>query len=212
MTEARITWQFPEGQQHELTLNKELTIIGRGRDCDIVLLDERVSRQHTEIHFDGDAYLVSDLGSFNGTMINGELIGDTRPLENGAQLQIGPVLLRFAWAAVPEEEPGSTLVVPESDLLAFLETHDGTRFELKKEKNTIGRNQGWDICLGDRAVSRPHAEITRQGTSFTLTDSGSANGTVVNGQTITKPLALEDGDTILFGEHPLIFKIEKSQA
>ncbi len=211
MSAARITWQFPEGQQHELTLTKELTVIGRGRDCDIALLDERVSRQHTEIHFDGDAYLVSDLGSFNGTILNGEMIGDTRPLEHGDQLQVGPVLLRFELAAVPKEAPRSTLVVPDSDIRAFLETHDGTRFALNKAKSTIGRGQGWDICLNDRAVSRPHAEITRQEDGFTLTDLGSANGTVVNGQLITESQVLEDGDTILFGEHPLVFKLEKSQ-
>ncbi len=211
MTEARITWQFPEGQRHELTLTNELAVIGRGRDCDIVLLDERVSRQHTEIHFDGDTYLVSDLGSFNGTMINGKLLGDTRPLKHGDQLQIGPVLLRFAWAAALEDEPSSTLVVPESDLQSFLETHEGTRFKLTKEKSTVGRGQGWDICLNDRAVSRPHAEITRQEDGLVLIDLDSANGTMVNGQLISEPQPLEDGDIIIFGEHPITFKLDKSQ-
>ena len=211
MTEARITWQFPEGQRHELTLTNELAVIGRGRDCDIILLDERVSRQHAEIHFDGDAYLVSDLGSFNGTILNGEMLGDTRPLGDGDQLQIGPVILKFALATALDETPRSTLVVPESNLQAFLITHEGTRFELTKEKNTIGRGQGWDICLNDRAVSRPHAEIIRQEDGFNLTDLDSANGTMINGQLIFESTFLEDGDTILFGEHPLVFKIEKSQ-
>ncbi len=211
MTEARITWQFPEGQAHELALVDEITTIGRGRDCDVVLLDERVSRQHTEIYYDGENYFVSDLGSFNGTVLNGEMLGDTRPLEHGDQLQIGPVGLRFELVAVPEGKPRSTLVVPESTLQAFLETHDGTRFELAKSKTTIGRGQGWDIPLHDRAISRPHAEITRQEERFTLTDLGSANGTLVNGQLVTEPQTIEDGDMILFGEHPLIFKVEKIQ-
>ncbi len=212
MTTARIFWQFPEGQSHELVLVNEITTIGRGRDCDIVLLDERVSRQHTEIYFDGESFLVSDLGSFNGTSLNGEVIGDTRSLEHGDQLQIGPVGLRFELAAIPEKKQRSTLVVPESSLRASLQTHDGTRFKLIKERSRIGRGQGWDICLQDRAVSRPHAEITRQDDIFILTDLSSANGTIVNGQLISEPQALEDGDMILFGEHPLIFKIEKSQA
>ena len=137
MTEARIIWHFPEDQQHESPLTKEITVIGRGRDCDISILDERISRQHTEIHFDGEAYLVSDLGSFNGTHLNGELLGDTRPLEDGDQLQIGPIGLRFKLAAVPEQAPRSTLVVPEASLQASLIAHDGTRFELVKGKITI---------------------------------------------------------------------------
>jgi len=214
MTKARIIWQFPEDQAHELDLVNEITTIGRGRDCDIVLLDERVSRQHTEIYFDGESYLISDLGSFNGTSLNGKVIGDTRSLEHGDQLQIGPVGLRFELATIPEDAyaPRSTLVVPESSLRASLQTHDGTRFKLIKERSSIGRGQGWDICLQDRAVSRPHAEITRQDDRFLLTDLSSANGTVVNGQLISEPQVLEDGDMILFGERPLIFKIEKSQA
>lgn len=209
MTQARLTWTFPEGQEHELALTNEITTIGRGRDCDIVLLDERVSRQHTEIYFDGEQYLVSDLGSFNGTVLNGEMLGDARPLEHGDQLQIGPVSLRFELSAVSEAIPRSTLVVPDSSLLATLTTHDGTRFELVKENNTVGRGQGWDIRLTDRAISRPHAEISRRGDDFILTDLGSANGTVLNGQLVTEPLQLHDGDMILFGEHPLIFNLEQ---
>ena len=210
--EARITWNFPTDQQGEFVFDDEIAVIGRGRDCDIVLLDERISRQHTEIHFDGEAYLISDLGSFNGTYLNGELLGDTRPLEHGDQLQIGPVELRFELAADPGEAPRSTLVVPESSLQASLVAHDGARFELNKAKHTVGRGSGWDICLPDRAVSRPHAEIIYQEDAFVLADLGSANGTVVNGQLISKPLPLQDGDTILFGEHPLTFNLKKSQA
>jgi len=210
--QAYLFWKPPDGEQQRTDLTEDLIVIGRGRDCVISILDERISRQHTEIYFDGEAFFVSDLGSFNGTYLNGELLGDTRPLEHDDQLQIGPVGFRFELASVPEEKPRSTLIVPESSLQASLITHDGTRFELNKDKNTIGRGQGWDICIHDRAVSRPHAEISRQEDSFILTDLGSANGTIINGQLISEPKTLADGDMILFGEHPLVFKIEKSQA
>lgn len=211
MTQACIRWEFPNDEPKELPLVNEITTIGRGRDCDICILDERISRQHTEIYFDGEAYLVSDLGSFNGTFVNGEMLGDTRPLKHGDQLQIGPVRLRFEWIDAPEVESRSTLIVPEASLQAFLIAHDGSRFELQKEVNTVGRGSGWDICLQDRAVSRPHAEIIRQGDGFALKDLGSANGTVLNGQLISQLQLLKDGDTLLFGEHPLTFRIEKKQ-
>jgi pSer/pThr/pTyr-binding forkhead associated (FHA) protein len=211
-TKAYLFWNTLQGEARQTELTQEMTIIGRGHDCDISILDERVSRQHVEIYFDGDAYLVSDLGSFNGTILNGETLGDTRPLKDGDQLQIGPVKLRFEWGAAPDETPRSTLVIPEVSLQGFLLAHDGTRFELYKELSTIGRGQGWDICLHDRAVSRPHAEIARQGDKFVLTDLESANGTLLNGQRISEPQTLKEDDSILFGEHPLTFKIEKSQA
>jgi pSer/pThr/pTyr-binding forkhead associated (FHA) protein len=209
---ACLIWNTLEGETCRTELIQEMTIIGRGHDCDITILDERVSRQHAEIYYDGSAFLVSDLGSFNGTLLNGEMLGDTRPLEDGDQLQIGPVNLRFEWVAASEDAPRSTLVIPEASLQGFLIAHDGTRFELYKELNTIGRGQGWDICLHDRAVSRPHAEIAHQADEFVLTDLDSANGTLLNGLRIAEPQPLKEGDTILFGEHPLTFKIEKSQA
>jgi len=212
MTKARIRWQFPESQSHEITLTKELTIIGRGRDCDITILDERVSRGHTEIYFDGESYLVSDLGSFNGTYLNGVLLGDTRPLESGDQLKIGSVELCFELATSPAEDLRSTLVVPESTLRAYLQKPGETRFELLNDKTVIGRNQGWDVCLADRAVSRPHAQIERRGDDFMLSDLGSANGTLLNGQLITESKILSDGDVILFGGDPLTFIIENDQA
>ncbi len=211
-TPALLYWQTLQGEQHQTELNQEITVVGRGHDCDISILDERISRQHTEIYFDGEAYLVSDLGSFNGTYLNGEMLADTRPLEHGDHLQIGPIKLRFEWIEAPEVEPRSTLVVPEASLQAYLISHDGSRFDLQKEVNTVGRGSGWDVCLQDRAVSRPHAEINRRGDSFDLKDLDSANGTVLNGQLIAQPQTLKDGDTILFGEHPLTFRIEKMQS
>jgi|APSaa5957512622_1039677.scaffolds.fasta_scaffold35144_2 pSer/pThr/pTyr-binding forkhead associated (FHA) protein len=208
MTGARISWEFPAGESHTLELANDITIIGRGRDCEIALLDERISRQHSEIYFDGEAHLVSDLGSFNGTYLNGEMLGDARPLEDGDQLQIGPVRLLFELAAASEVDPRSTLVVPESNLKAYLEIPDGLRIELDKAKTVIGRNQGWDVCLPDRAVSRPHAEIERRGDEFVLRDLGSANGTLLNATRLEAPSTLKDGDELVFGAETIIFRLE----
>lgn len=208
-TTAKLTWGFPSGQLHALVLVNEITVIGRGRDCEITLLDERISRQHSEIYFDGESYLVSDLGSFNGTYLNGEMLGDTHPLEDGDQLQIGPVVLLFELAAAPGGNLRSTLVVPESRIKAYLETPDGTRIELDKTKTVIGRNQGWDVCLPDRAVSRPHAEIERRADDYLLRDLGSANGTLLNGARLEAPSTLKDGDTLVFGAETIIFRLEQ---
>ena len=205
---AWLHWDFPAGESHTLELANEITIIGRGRDCEILLLDERISRQHCEIYFDGEAHFVSDLGSFNGTYLNGKMLGDSRPLKDGDQLQIGPVRLLFELAAAPEADPRSTLVVPESRLRAYLEIPGGTRIELQKEINIIGRNQGWDVCLPDRAVSRPHAEIERREDEFVLRDLGSANGTLLNAARIKAPHALKDGDALIFGAETIIFRLE----
>jgi pSer/pThr/pTyr-binding forkhead associated (FHA) protein len=73
-------------------------VIGRSRDCDIVLADSNVSRRHAEIRPDGrDGWVVTDLGSTNGVRVNGRPVeqGRPAPLRPGDQLDIGTVDARF---------------------------------------------------------------------------------------------------------------------
>ena len=73
------------------------TTIGRGRDAVVKLLDEGVSRAHARIHRDDDGVSVEDLGSRNGTYVNGVAITGRTPLREGDKLQIGHgCVLRFA--------------------------------------------------------------------------------------------------------------------
>lgn len=60
----------------------------------------------------------------------------------------------------------------------------------------IGRSPDCDVCIPDRRISRRHARVHWDGASFTLHDLDSANGTYLNGQRITIPEALRDGDQI----------------
>jgi len=65
------------GKQHALTADR--MVIGRQSDCDIVLDSNSVSRRHAEVVADGGAFFVEDLGSRNGTYVNGRKIeGRTR--------------------------------------------------------------------------------------------------------------------------------------
>ena len=68
--------------------------IGRGLDNDIVLADIAVSRKHTLICSEGDTFVVRDLGSGNGTIVNGQRI-DTHVLVEGDQIELGNTMLRF---------------------------------------------------------------------------------------------------------------------
>lgn len=72
---------------------------------------------------------------------------------------------------------------------------NGQRWALKKSL-TIGRDQACDIIIPDRQVSRFHAEITPTRQGFLLKDLGSKNGTHRNGEMITQPVLLQDGDLI----------------
>jgi len=77
--------------------------LGRGPDNDIVLAGRQVSRHHALIRWTGTEWLVVDLGSKNGTFVNGVPAGEGRPLPSGAILQIA---LTYAFSLVePAGEP-----------------------------------------------------------------------------------------------------------
>ena len=78
----------------------ERFLIGRGGECDLVLNDDKVSRRHTVLRpLDGDGLLVTDLGSRNGTYVNGQRIAGDFPLSPHDQVRIGDTVLE---AAVPK--------------------------------------------------------------------------------------------------------------
>jgi len=75
----------------------------------------------------------------------------------------------------------------------------GREIPLSQELLTIGRLQGSDVVIDDRLASRRHAEIERRHGQYVVNDCGSRNGTFVNGQRISEPHMLRDGDEIQIG-------------
>ena len=70
-------------------------IIGRSRECDIVLDDSNVSRRHAEISPSGPSWLIQDLGSTNGVRVNGRQVNGPHPLESGDRIELGTVSIGF---------------------------------------------------------------------------------------------------------------------
>jgi pSer/pThr/pTyr-binding forkhead associated (FHA) protein len=79
----------------------------------------------------------------------------------------------------------------------------GRRYPLTKRASTLGRSRDCDVVVPDPNASRHHAEIRHIGLDYFLVDSGSTNGTIVNGQRV-KLHPLADGDVILIGTTELI--------
>jgi DNA-binding response OmpR family regulator len=82
----------PGGQEHHLSAQ---TTLGRAVECDIVVADKSISREHARIRQDGRHWTLEDLGSTNGTMLNGERIITLVNLRDGDILQVGDVEFRF---------------------------------------------------------------------------------------------------------------------
>jgi Protein of unknown function (DUF3662)/FHA domain len=79
---------------HELILDQSVVVLGRSSGCDIVVDDPNVSRRHAEIRRLGEGYSLVDLGSTNGTEVNGQRVGETS-LMNGDVIGVGTTRLTF---------------------------------------------------------------------------------------------------------------------
>jgi pSer/pThr/pTyr-binding forkhead associated (FHA) protein len=75
-------------------LSAEETLIGRGLSCDIQILDPAMSREHATITWDGDHYVLEDLGTTNGTKKNGRRIRSA-PLDHGDEISIANTHIVF---------------------------------------------------------------------------------------------------------------------
>ena len=69
--------------------------MGRSRQCDVVLSDPNVSRQHAEIRPRGGGWMLSDLGSTNGSTLNGRRIDGPEMLKPGDEIEVGTSVMRF---------------------------------------------------------------------------------------------------------------------
>jgi hypothetical protein len=78
-----------------LVVGRRGAVIGRSRDCDIVLGDANVSRRHAEILPTEGGWSINDLGSTNGTAVNGRRIRNAVALSGGDRIELGTSELRF---------------------------------------------------------------------------------------------------------------------
>jgi hypothetical protein len=77
-----------EGRTEQVT--QPVTVLGRGTEADVIVDDAGVSRRHAEIHTDGGRVRVIDLGSTNGTFVDGERVGERGlDLADGSRITIG---------------------------------------------------------------------------------------------------------------------------
>lgn len=78
------------------SMSKDSLTLGRGEECDIVLAERQVSRQHIRIYTENDLYYIQDLDSKNGTWVNGQQLKGNRELRDGDEVHVAlAVRIRF---------------------------------------------------------------------------------------------------------------------
>jgi len=106
-TPCLVVVEGPDPARPAAPLGRRLTI-GRGAGCDLLLPGRLVSRTHAEVEQTVDGYVLRDLGSHNGTILNGSPIATAR-LRHGDQIRIGEFALRAELAAGSEAQSGVVL-------------------------------------------------------------------------------------------------------
>jgi predicted component of type VI protein secretion system len=87
-----------EGKQkgRVIDLNEPLFVVGRGERCHLRPTSELVSREHAEFAIEGGDLVVRDMGSRNGTLLNGKALTSTQILHDGDKVQVGPLIFAVA--------------------------------------------------------------------------------------------------------------------
>ncbi|MFM8980965.1 MAG: sigma 54-interacting transcriptional regulator, partial [Planctomycetia bacterium] len=88
-----------------LDLDKDVLTVGRAADNDVVLMDLKASRHHCRVERHGEQWLLLDLGSQNGTHLNGHLV-ERAGLKPGDCVGVGGARLWFGQAPPPDSDPG----------------------------------------------------------------------------------------------------------
>lgn len=192
---ARLVITAPDGDVSYLELGQHPIVVGREGNVDILLNSPEVSRKHARIVSMQGEYVLEDLGSANGTTLNGHLIKRPTTLKKNALIQIATYSIAL--------ETGESSNRPSPALVGQGAPVQYKTFILPEGDLDLGRVEGNALVIADSSISRKHAQLAVTASGVTLSDLGSSNGTRVNGQPIDQ-ITLQYGDLVQFGN--VVFK------
>jgi len=223
---AIITFTANGGGVDKLKLRQAGTIFGR-ENGDILLNDYGISATHCQIQYINGDYVIFDMNSSNGTMINGEKIVRQK-LQSGDKVAIGGTEFTFTLEDAASVQHISTIYQPTdedsvvSDKTSIVDTlieneirnnqrwevlitttyGDGSTEEYRIQQNTIiiGRATSFGRFEEDEGISRRHLMIrlNNNGEVF-IEDEGSTNGSLLNGKKIQGIHMVNESDEIRIG-------------
>jgi pSer/pThr/pTyr-binding forkhead associated (FHA) protein len=198
---------------------------GRDPDLQVVVRGDAarvVSVRHAELRFEKGAWLLADLGSRNGTYLNGKPVSTGTPVKDGDMIRLGESGPQYQVVALVEleatlaEHPGLPVPAKEAEQRSYgvtlLAANSGKRFEARGTRIRLGRGRDCEVQpveSSDTIVSRVHAELTVGTTGgLVVRDAESKNGTYLNGERITQPMPVRLGDKIMLGQGGPVLLVE----
>jgi len=199
---------------------------GRDPDSSIVIRGDSarvVSVRHAELRFENGAWVLADLGSKNGTYLNGKRASAATSLKQGDVIRLGESGPEYRVATIAAEleatlaeHPGFQQPPREAEQRAYgvtlLATASGKRFEARGTRIRLGRGRECEVQpvdTNDTSVSRVHAELTVGASGgLVIRDAESKNGTYLNGERIAQPMPIRLGDKIMLGQGGPVLLVE----
>ena len=183
-----------DGERRSFSISREMTVIGRRQDCDLMIPLGEISRKHCRIIREGDTLRLEDLGSSNGTFHNGKRIQET-VLEPGDTIQVGPVTFVLQVDGVPADDQlkphgkERAAAATDEDDLETLEDEEGGNHDLE----TLGEDEGELETLDEDKTHRgggddDELEVLKE-------DSGGGGGLDLDAE-IGENIALEDDEKL----------------
>jgi ABC-type multidrug transport system ATPase subunit/ABC-type multidrug transport system permease subunit len=176
-----------------VTTRSALWKIGSSPTCDIVVDQAIVSGEHCRLGLHNTQYILEDLGSTNGTFVNGHRLAPRTPVyvSRGDLITLGP--------SVPFPWPGTT-----EKTVPSVATGNSNSPTLATQILNIGRAPENEIQLDFPMISRRHARIMQSGNQWVIEDLNSANGTALNRiDNKIKRSALDPSDEIYLGSYKI---------
>ena len=200
-------------------------LVGREADCEIVLENPAISRHHFKVLQRGVEWLIEDLGSRHGTLLNGARMESSQSisLRDRDRIEVAgtQVIFHAAKLDFASEEHTSFLAQQMvADMLGSLGNEDNTPYlrvlsgkregdrillDGRKPFLVLGRDHDCDICLDEANVSRRHCRFDVDFSGIWVEDLDSKNGVKIGDQEITERTKLRDRTEISVGATSLIF-------
>lgn len=163
MVKGRLKIEVAGLKPYEVILSTKINKVGRAIDNTVGLRDMNVSRYHFQIHIENEQFVLKDLGSRNGTMVNGKLVNE-KVLEIGDRMVVGSSTLTFLGAVTkdnppnPQQNPvtplGPGLPTPKpSQAIEMLKT-TGTMMSIPKDLTPFSNLQA-DIAAATANTDLP---------------------------------------------------------